>query len=208
MELKRQERQNQHARQLEEIQQKIEDEKQNIKDIADDKERQSVLAQKLRDLEQIQLTAKRAGQSLPHSQMPSDPSPSSPSRQSTAGESQTQDSAQINHPQSSQTRSLGSESRDEWERQKEMEGQSNTSLDALMGMTGLEEVKSKFLSIKAKVDTVVRQGTSLKDERFNAALLGNPGTGMCNYSCIASPHLGYRTPSGGVKSYFIQGKPL
>jgi hypothetical protein len=44
-------------------------------------------------------------------------------------------------------------------------------------LLGLEEVKQQFLSIKAKVDTVVRQNVSLKDERFGAVLLGNPGTG-------------------------------
>lgn len=46
---------------------------------------------------------------------------------------------------------------------------------------GLESVKQQFLAIKAKVDTVVRQNVSLKGERFGAALLGNPGTGMWNY---------------------------
>lgn len=45
-----------------------------------------------------------------------------------------------------------------------------------MGMIGLEDVKQKFLSVKAKVDTTIRQGVSLKGERFGAALLGNPGT--------------------------------
>jgi hypothetical protein len=38
-------------------------------------------------------------------------------------------------------------------------------------------VKQQFLAIKAKVDTVVRQGVALKSERFGATLLGNPGTG-------------------------------
>jgi hypothetical protein len=45
-------------------------------------------------------------------------------------------------------------------------------------MIGLEDVKQQFLAIKAKVDTTIRQGVPLKDERFGAALLGNPGTGM------------------------------
>lgn len=190
LELKRQEIQRQHAKQLAEVQQKIEEQKQIMKDIADEKERQGVLAQKMKDLEQVQVMAERAKQpqSHPHLQMPpSDRSRSPSSRLSTSSESRTQDPAQANCPESSQTRSLESASRDEWERQKKMEGQSDTSLDALMSMVGLEEVKSKFLSIKSRVDTVVRQNTSLKDERFSAALLGNPGTGMCNISCIARP---------------------
>jgi hypothetical protein len=41
----------------------------------------------------------------------------------------------------------------------------------------LETVKEKFLAIKSKVDTLVRQGVPLNGERFGAALLGNPGTG-------------------------------
>jgi hypothetical protein len=45
---------------------------------------------------------------------------------------------------------------------------------------GLESVKERFLSIKTKVDTVVRQNVSLEGERFGAALLGNPGTGICS----------------------------
>jgi hypothetical protein len=47
-----------------------------------------------------------------------------------------------------------------------------------MDMIGLEDVKSKVLKIKAKIDTVIRQGTDVKDERFGVTLLGNPGTGM------------------------------
>ncbi|RAH47333.1 P-loop containing nucleoside triphosphate hydrolase protein [Aspergillus brunneoviolaceus CBS 621.78] len=72
---------------------------------------------------------------------------------------------------------LQSEARDEWQRQKQDESQSNEALDTLMDMIGLESVKESFLGIKAKVDVVVRQGASLVAERFGAALLGNPGTG-------------------------------
>lgn len=59
-----------------------------------------------------------------------------------------------------------------------MEGAVNDAIDAIMDMTGLEKVKQQVLSIKAKVDTALRQGTSLKGERFNVVMLGNPGTGM------------------------------
>ena len=38
-------------------------------------------------------------------------------------------------------------------------------------------MKEKFLAIKNKVDTLVRQGVPLSGERLGAALLGNPGTG-------------------------------
>ena len=75
----------------------------------------------------------------------------------------------------------------EWERQKEMEGAVNDALDSIMEMTGLEKVKEQVLSIKTKVDTALRQGTSLLNERFNVAMLGNPGTGMSlSYLCLQS----------------------
>jgi ATPase family associated with various cellular activities (AAA)/AAA lid domain len=70
-----------------------------------------------------------------------------------------------------------SPAQEEWERQKNIEGASNGAIDAIMGMTGLEDVKDQVLRIKVKIDTTKRQNTSLKDERFNVVLLGNPGTG-------------------------------
>ena len=73
-----------------------------------------------------------------------------------------------------------SPSKKEWSRQKNMEGASNTSIDAIMNMTGLEEVKKKVLNIKTKIDVSLRQNASLKQERFNAVLLGNSGTGECS----------------------------
>lgn len=65
----------------------------------------------------------------------------------------------------------------EWEHLKKREGAKSKTLDELMEMIGLEDVKKQFLSIKAKVDTVIRQDSSLKSERFSCSLLGNPGTG-------------------------------
>jgi hypothetical protein len=65
----------------------------------------------------------------------------------------------------------------EWERQKRVGNASNDAIDALMGLTGLEDVKSKFLGIKAKIETISRQGGSLKRERLGVVMLGNPGTG-------------------------------
>jgi hypothetical protein len=65
----------------------------------------------------------------------------------------------------------------EWDRQKRSDGASNVAIDALMALTGLEDVKSKILNIKAKIETVLRQGTDMKDERLGIVLLGNPGTG-------------------------------
>ncbi|KAK1223907.1 hypothetical protein PQX77_013213 [Marasmius sp. AFHP31] len=65
----------------------------------------------------------------------------------------------------------------EWNRQKQVDGAHNKEIDALMELTGLEEVKEQVLKIKAKIDLAKRQGIDLKDERFNVVMLGNPGTG-------------------------------
>ena len=71
-----------------------------------------------------------------------------------------------------------SPSRNEWQRQKDMEGANNDGIDSIMEMVGLEDVKKQVLEIKAKVDISIRQGASITSERFNVVLLGNPGTGM------------------------------
>lgn len=72
---------------------------------------------------------------------------------------------------------LISKAKAEWNREKDLENVSNPILDRLMDMIGLEEVKNQFLSIKTKVDIAKEQGITLKDERFNCSILGNPGTG-------------------------------
>jgi len=71
-----------------------------------------------------------------------------------------------------------SQAKAEWDYQKRFENADNEHLDALMQMIGLESVKHQVLTIKMKIDTCIRQGANVKDERFGAALLGNPGTGM------------------------------
>ncbi|KAL8791513.1 MAG: hypothetical protein Q9213_000130 [Squamulea squamosa] len=70
-----------------------------------------------------------------------------------------------------------SESRDDWQHQKDVENAANDAIDEIMDLVGLEEIKSQVLRIKAKIDTSKRQNSDLKKERFNAAFLGNPGTG-------------------------------
>lgn len=65
----------------------------------------------------------------------------------------------------------------EWQRQKDQLNASNPAIDEIMEMTGLEDVKSQVLRIKAKVELSIRQGTDLKKERLGLTLLGNPGTG-------------------------------
>lgn len=66
----------------------------------------------------------------------------------------------------------------EWSSIKALTAASNPALDELMQMIGLESIKEEFMRIKAKVDVSVRKGVALNEERFGAALLGNPGTGI------------------------------
>ncbi|KAH6889821.1 P-loop containing nucleoside triphosphate hydrolase protein [Thelonectria olida] len=71
----------------------------------------------------------------------------------------------------------GSKARAEWEAMKKMEGSHNDALDSLMSMIGLESVKRSFLTLQSGVDTKIRQGVDLEQERYSCSMLGNPGTG-------------------------------
>ncbi|KAK4141737.1 helicase required for RNAi-mediated heterochromatin assembly 1 [Dichotomopilus funicola] len=64
----------------------------------------------------------------------------------------------------------------EWEAMK-ADGAESKPLNTLMGMIGLEGVKEEFLGVKSRVDTALRQGISMKEERYSCVMLGNPGTG-------------------------------
>ncbi|KAF3918213.1 hypothetical protein ABW20_dc0107429 [Dactylellina cionopaga] len=85
-------------------------------------------------------------------------------------------------PEIKSTMPFPSLSRDEWLRQKEVSKDSNIALDKIMDMIGMEHVKERVLAIKAKAETVRRQGIDLRDERFHIALLGNPGTGKTTFA--------------------------
>ncbi|KAG8221423.1 P-loop containing nucleoside triphosphate hydrolase protein [Butyriboletus roseoflavus] len=58
-----------------------------------------------------------------------------------------------------------------------------------MDLTGLEEVKEQILRIKAKIDTMKRQGVALDKERLNLVLLGNPRTGKTTVAKLYSQFL-------------------
>ncbi|PGH26481.1 hypothetical protein AJ80_01795 [Polytolypa hystricis UAMH7299] len=170
LETKRQANQSQHAAKLAEIDQKIDEQKQILKDIEKEEEARTLLANKSKELDNLKVVAERVKQQRLKAES------RKVTKTGTGPSPNTQRSPDTNGNRH-EGPSLPSGAKDEWERQKRLEGHSNDALDSLMAMIGLEEVKESFLSIKARVDTAVRQGASLKDERFSAALLGNAGTG-------------------------------
>ncbi|KAI1142174.1 P-loop containing nucleoside triphosphate hydrolase protein [Hypoxylon sp. FL0543] len=90
----------------------------------------------------------------------------------------------------------------DWQHQKDYENASNEALDSLFKMIGLENVKKEFLTIKARIDTALRQGAEIKDERFGAALLGNPGTGK---TTVARLYAKFLSSVGAIPSdHFVE----
>ncbi|RAK83097.1 AAA family ATPase [Aspergillus costaricaensis CBS 115574] len=171
LEEKRRKIQLEHAKQLAEIQYEIEMQRERLTNEQKVRDHQETLAQKQKELESLTAVATRL----------------TTSRSAATKESAGSIGSDNSEPK---TVTLKSAARDEWERQKTEEGQSNAALDTLMDMIGLERVKDSLLAIKAKVDVVVRQGASLSDERFGAALLGNPGTGKTTVARLYAEFLG------------------
>lgn len=181
LEVERETKQKEYARQLIELQDEIAHERRILRNQLDQDEREKVLHQHQQDLDGL-----RDGMGRKKHISKKDPSPTTTMSQAsatTAPPDVTPSSAP--DTEQSATKDQEKDSLDtwissaggEWANQKELEGAQNEALDSLMDMIGLENVKEKFLSIKSRVDTAVRQNVDMKEERFGAALLGNPGTG-------------------------------
>ena len=188
---KRDEEQREHAQRIAKLDEEIEAELEAQRERERAQQRANAILQKQRDLTDAK--ARTARLSAPRPAPPPVPQPSAspepprntPPQPPAAAPTvlpQSQPDAQTSAPPPSAPSSSPeplppSASEQEWQRQKDMEGANNPHIDALMEMTGLEEVKEQVLRIKAKIDVSQRQGTSVKDERFNIVLQGNPGTG-------------------------------
>lgn len=168
LEAERLARETAYKRELQEIRDEIDHERRTIKYRKDEEEQKKVLAQQRADLAVLKKTAERVlkmpkaetKQQMPGSFPDFDP-PSFP----------------VDADCGDGLRDLPDGAAEEWQWLKQLEGAKSVPLDELMGMIGLEEVKSEFLSVKSRVDTAVRQDVSLGKERFGCSMLGNPGTG-------------------------------
>ncbi|KAJ5203268.1 hypothetical protein N7449_005347 [Penicillium cf. viridicatum] len=182
LERERQRKQNEYARQLAEAQEEASHLKRVRRDEFDDAERARVLEQHRQEIEDLK-------------NPPRPPSrPASPQRRVSSG-TITSTTSTITEASSdssvagTQSPSVQPTSRQvmppkktsgakrDWDYQKKFLNAQSQEIDKLMDMIGLESVKTKFLSIKAKVDVSIRQNIDLSHDRFGSVLLGNPGTG-------------------------------
>jgi hypothetical protein len=188
---KREALEKEHRRKLQEIDERIREQQQLRKDQDEDRARRNLLAQRAHDLQQEYLLTQQHAAQAPAAAPPKD-RPNDPQDHVTptpTANAQNDPSTSVIEPlESSQSASTGKskDTRDpksgspaeiDWQYQKDIEGAANEHIDALMQMIGLESIKQKVLNVKTKIETVLRQGASLKSERFGAVFLGNPGTG-------------------------------
>ena len=173
-----------HARRMADLQDQMDVATQNLRDKQVEKERTQAIQQKQKDVAAVLAMAKQAPAVNVQPRKSKDD-------QVTASDSQPNSKnplaqAEISKPIDSQPLETEKKSAAavEWQRQKDVENVRNDAIDSIMEMVGLEDVKSQILRIKAKVDLSLRQGTDVKGERFNVALLGNPGTGMSFFNSI------------------------
>jgi hypothetical protein len=183
-----------HLKEVAKIQEDIDRVTQSMKDKRLDDEQDNALAQMRKDLAAVKALASRtmAESSLPGPSATGSESIKNSAQPVPTSTSSHQSTSPLGHAVRNRKTALQdhlntclvhniSASMTEWQRQKDQENASNSAIDKIMEMIGLEDVKSQVLRInriKSKVDTSIRQGTDLKTERLGLVLLGNPGTGQ------------------------------
>jgi DNA repair exonuclease SbcCD ATPase subunit len=175
----RQRRQQEYTRQLQELDDEIEHERRLAKYKVEEEEQAKTLQQRQADLASAKETQKRLKEQEERKKLLAT---KAALRASTLAARQTATASPPSQTPGSQPSSnagfdFPQNAKAEWEHLKRFDGASSTPMDDLMEMIGLEDVKQKFLSIKAKVDLTLRQNTSLALDRFSCSMLGNPGTG-------------------------------
>lgn len=177
LEAERERKQKQYARELAELQEEIERERRLQRDDYESRQRQKII-----DQHRAELAKLKSGDKGPPDDISVDTNGDGHHTgvNGSAGpkhhhEQSGKPGDKANGNGTSQPAKSGAQA--DWDFQKQFEGAQSAEIDALMGMIGLEDVKEKFLSIKAQVDTAIRQNVDLNNERFGTVLVGNPGTG-------------------------------
>ena len=169
-------KQQDYAQRLLELQDQISYEKRRLQDRAEQSDRENTIRQHQHDLENLRRhrPSPQNPETGAHGPVPAAKLPKNIEKADVAPDPKK---PEISQEQRHDLTGGYFSASEEWAQQKRLENAQNKALDSLMEMIGLEHVKSKFLSIKSRVDTAVRQNIGLKGDRFGAALLGNPGTG-------------------------------
>lgn len=176
MEKDRMEAQKRYARELREVEEEIDHERRRLKYSQQEEDDKKKLEQSRIELEALRETRSRA-EKMAQEEI---------KRSSTRFSSTTGQNSLNSQSAKSAEPSILAGAQEEWEMMKKASKGSckSAALDSLMDMIGLESVKDEFLTIKSKVDTIVGQEISLKNERFGCTLLGNPGTGRLRVSIV------------------------
>ncbi|KAJ4289260.1 hypothetical protein N0V88_007010 [Collariella sp. IMI 366227] len=160
-------REQEYARNLQEIQDEIEHQRRINKYKAEKEERKNTLEQHRFELAALKVVETRLQQ---QNQAKSEAA-------KVAQEAKAEGASNLKSTSLSRDQDWSSSAMAEWESMKKHENAQSNPLDNLMEMIGLEEVKQEFLNVKSKVDTALRQGISMVSERYSCSMLGNPGTG-------------------------------
>ncbi|KAK8123367.1 hypothetical protein PG999_003285 [Apiospora kogelbergensis] len=177
LERKRAERQKAYEKKRQQIQDELDHEKRRMNYMAEEEDEKARLAKSLDDLKEAKSARERYEQVKKLQ------------KERAASAAAKEDFASPTKPTTSASNvkkvpGVPSNAKEEWQHLKEMEGAQNEPLDELMGMIGLEDVKTEFLDIKSVVDTKVRQGVDFSKQRFGSQLLGNPGSGKTTVAKI------------------------
>lgn len=183
----------QHDVRMADLDAQIEAERQRIKDLSLQDDRDLAHKQKLVDLQKAKEAAKNANEAAKNAKVAQKSPQSQPANVDTpnkATRSKPPNSVSATKDCSTPApRVEDSPAAQDWNRMKTLEGLSNDAIDELMQMTGLEAVKARFLQILQKIQTAQRQGTDIKQERLGTVLLGNPGTGKTTVARIYAKFL-------------------